>query len=226
MPPSTCNAISIFRPPAKPFWMILLVGLSLLSIACGGSSHSSTLSSVTPPTLPPTTPPGAIPVGYWGLHVLDVTDFPALVPYGQFRNWDTQAQWPQIEKCQPSPASNPISTDPCFDWTVFDQETAALKNDPFNVTGIQTFQINDIFYTMSRTPNWASSVPTDASCTGAQTGQLGECDLPTDINADGSGTNQTWKNWVTALATHANGLDDPTNTYLQTHAHIKYWEPW
>lgn len=214
------SAVSIFRRPDNVVCVIVLLGLSLVWTACGGGAQPTSRDTSPPPVTPqPTTPPGAIPVTYWGLHILNVADFPAKVPYGEFRNWDTQAQWPQIETCAPSSASNPISTDPCFDWSVFDQETADLKT-------AQPFEIDDILYTMSRTPTWASSVPTDVTCTGAQTGQFGECDLPADINADGSGTNQTWKNWVTALATHANGLDDPTGTYLQTHAHVKYWEPW
>lgn len=78
-------------------------------------------------------------------------------------------------------------------------------------------------YTLARTPPWITSNPTDASCnyTTGMGGGLGECDAPSDLNVDGSGTNATWKAWITAIATHAN---DPT--YLQTHAHIKYWEIW
>ncbi len=30
-----------------------------------------------------------------------------------------------------------------------------------------------------------------------------------------------WKAWITAIATHVNG-----STYLQSHAHVKYWEIW
>ena len=78
-------------------------------------------------------------------------------------------------------------------------------------------------YTLARTPTWASSNPTDASCnytTGIGGGD-GECDPPSDLNSDGSGANAIWKAWTTAIATHVN---DPT--YLLTHAHIKYWEIW
>jgi len=196
--------------------VVLLLAAFFSWIGCGGgASQSASTSSPVPPTTPapPTTPPGGIPVEFFGLHVLDLVDFPARVPYGEFRNWDTEAQWPQLEPSCGAASGSP--SDPCFVWTNFDQETADLH----------TAGINNILYTLSRVPPWASSNPSDAACNGTPT-RLGECDLPTDINADGSGTNQTWKNWVTALASHANGLDDPTGTYNQTHAHVKYWEPW
>jgi len=72
-------------------------------------------------------------------------------------------------------------------------------------------------FTMGSTPNWASSNKTDGQCDEG----TGGCDLPADINRDGSGTNATWKAWVTALAKHVN---DPT--YLQKHHKINWYEPW
>ena len=82
----------------------------------------------------------------------------------------------------------------------------------------------EVMYTLGRTPPWATSQPADTTCnyqSPAVGGGHGECYVPSDLNVDGSGTNATWKAWITALATH---LNDPT--YLQTHAHVKYWEPW
>jgi hypothetical protein len=83
--------------------------------------------------------------------------------------------------------------------------------------------INDVFYTLSRTPAWGSQNTTDTDCNyyGAGAAYQGACYPPLDLNSDGTGTDQIWKNWVTAIATHANDA-----TYLQTHAHIKYWEIW
>ena len=80
--------------------------------------------------------------------------------------------------------------------------------------------INNVVYTFSQVPQWASSVPTDTTCDFAQTGFNGGCDLPTDIKLDGTGTDATFIAFVTALATHVKNLDP--NTY----AHIEYWEPW
>jgi hypothetical protein len=41
----------------------------------------------------------------------------------------------------------------------------------------------------------------------------GACEPPSDLNADGTGTNQHWKDFVTALSQHVAG-------------HIRYWEVW
>src|SRR4029077_18850047 len=205
----TGDLFSGFLRPGRGVCVALIFGLSLSWTACAGGTgqHADVKPPGEPPpgAPPPTTPAGAIPVSYWGIHVLNVADFPIQLPYGQFRSWDTQAQWPLIETCPPSASSSPISIDPCFNWTFFDRETASLKTR-------QPFEINDILYTLSRTPDWASTDPTDTTCDGALAGIFGQCHLPSDINADGSGSNQTWKTWVTAIATHANGLDDPTHT--------------
>jgi hypothetical protein len=120
------------------------------------------------------------------------------------RFWDSPPlQWPSL-----NPASG------VFDFTGLD------------VALTQSFShgVRDGMYTLARTPPWATSNPADTSChyaTAALGGGPGECDAPNDIHSDGSGSNAIWKAWITAIATHAN---DPT--YLQTHAHIKYWEVW
>jgi hypothetical protein len=131
------------------------------------------------------------------------------LPYGQFRSWDSaNANWPILETCE---AASSSPSDPCFVWTNLDAELADLKQQGRN----------DVFYTLSRTPPWGSQDPTDSSCVYSKQGLDGECWPPVDLNANGTGVNQIWRNWVTAIATRVN---DPT--YLQTHAHIKYWEPW
>jgi hypothetical protein len=62
-------------------------------------------------------------------------------------------------------------------------------------------------------PQWASSKPNDMSCAYSQ----GTCDPPNDLNADGSGTNQHWKDFVTALVTHSVNSQS---------GHINYYELW
>lgn len=71
-------------------------------------------------------------------------------------------------------------------------------------------------------------------------GQLsGQCAAPIDVNADGSGTDLIWRNWVAAIVTHANqsGYIAGTGTWAAggancpgvvacSHAHIAYWEIW
>jgi hypothetical protein len=82
--------------------------------------------------------------------------------------------------------------------------------------------INDVLYTLWRVPKWASSNPDDTACDYATQGSTftGECDPPTDLNPDGTGSDQIWRTWVQNIAQHVN---DPI--YLQTHARVGYWEP-
>jgi hypothetical protein len=193
----------------------------LVATACAALLSCAGISSATQKTNPPPPAGSGIPTTYWGLIVHRLKSYPLQFPYGQFRGWDSGGgQWPDIETCVAA-SGNP--SDACFDWTHFDTQMAQLHQ-----AGVK-----DVLYTLSRTPQWAvdlTSDPTGQSGTecdyyAAGTTDLpeaaGQCLTPIDLNADGSGANQMWKNWVTAMATRVN---DPT--YLQTHAHIKYWEPW
>jgi hypothetical protein len=144
---------------------------------------------------------GPIPTNLWGMHVNQPQDFPVQVPYGDFRFWDTNvAQWPQIETASGT-----------FDWSGLDAELQEL-----NHAGV-----NDVMYTLSRTPSWAvlpSQLNPDLGCNYGP----GECFPPDDLNADGTGSNAIWKTWVTAIASHVNDA-----AYLNAgHAHIHIWEPW
>lgn len=126
------------------------------------------------------------------------------VNYEMQRFWDSPPlQWPSIN-----------TASGVFDFTYLDATLAQAY----------TSGVMEGLYTLARTPPWATSNPTDTSChytTATSGGGNGECDAPSDLNTDGTGTNAIWKAWITAIASHAN---DPT--YLQTHAHIRYWEIW
>jgi hypothetical protein len=74
-------------------------------------------------------------------------------------------------------------------------------------------------FTFGYFPQWASTHPDDDTCEKLNS-MTGSCWPPDDLNFDGTGTNQTVVDALTAIATHVNNP-----TYLQTHAHIKYWEP-
>jgi len=131
------------------------------------------------------------------------SNFPS-VSYGMQRIWDSPPlQWPSL------------NTGPgVFGFT--DLDTLLAQDYSSGVT--------EVMYVLGRTPPWVTSQPTDTTCNyqlPAVGGGNGECFAPTDLNANGSGTNATWKAWVTAIAAHVN---DPT--YLQMHAHIRYWEIW
>ncbi len=134
--------------------------------------------------------------------------FPS-VSYGMQRIWDSPPlQWPSLNTAAG-----------VFTFTNLD---TMLGTAYANGT-------TEVLYTLARTPPWISSGASDSTLchypTGAVGGGNGECYPPTDLNADGSGTNATWKAWITKIAQHANGQDfNPT--YLTNHAHIRYWEIW
>lgn len=188
----------------------------VLIAGCGSSSSHTVNITPTPPL-----PSSGIPASFWGLIINKLSSYPLLLPYGEFRGWDSGGgQWPDLEACEAS-TGNP--SDPCFAWTAFDREMADLY----------AAGVNNVMYTMSRTPLWAVNLANDPTgklgvdCDYYTAGSVepsetpGQCIAPVDLNPDGSGTDQIWRNWVSAIATRVNNA-----AYLQTHSHIKYWEPW
>ncbi len=123
---------------------------------------------------------------FQGLIVHWYEPWPTL-PFHTFRLWDTGTRWAQLN---PSPGQ--------FHWTTLDHWLDAAQQ-----TGA------DPLFTLGMTPQWASSRPNDHTCRYSP----GECDPPEDLNPDGSGTDQHWKDFVTALVNHVNGR-------------IRHWEVW
>jgi hypothetical protein len=113
-----------------------------------------------------------------------------VVPFYNVRLHDTRTGWAIL---------NP--SDGVYDWTSLDRW----------MEGSQQHGAGPMLYTFSQTPQWASSNPNDRTCRYGP----GECDPPNDLNPDGTGTNQHWKDFVSALARHAAG---PTK--------IRFWEMW
>jgi len=109
------------------------------------------------------------------------------VPVGSLRLWNTGTSWAQI-----NPANG------VYNWRVLDNWIAAAQSHR-----------TDLVLTMAKTPAWASSNPYDSNCRYGPAG----CAPPTDLNPDGTGTDQHWKNFVTAVAKHVAGR-------------IKLWEMW
>jgi|SRR5580704_14267629 hypothetical protein len=159
---------------------------------------------------PSTTVGPEIPCTFWGILVNQLGDYPLLVPYGEWRGWDAGvAQWPDIA---PNPVADYQITDPNFVWGNLDTELSNVLSQA---------EVNNVLYTLSRTPTWASQDPADQTCNYAKQGfpnTYGECDPPVDLNSDGKGTNAKWRTWVAAIAYHVKNSS--------TDAHIKYWEPW
>lgn len=196
-----------------------LVGIGCMALAgCSGLSSGAGKNTDPPPSAPTGT---VIPSSFFGMIVNKLSSYPLQLPYGQWRGWDSGgAQWPQSETCE---AQSGQPSDPCFTW----------KNLDIELADIHAAGMNDVLFTVSRSPLWAVDLASDPTgqkgtdCnyykpdSNSAEDAPGQCLPPTDLNPDGSGSNQIWKNWITALATHVN--DD---TYLQTHTHIKMWEPW
>lgn len=168
-------------------------------VAPGTAQITATSEGVTGSAGLIVAPPPTKNADLFNLHiVLQNTPTPT-IGFNGIRLWDTQTRWAQIE-----------TSNGAYNFNTLDQYLAAAY----------TSGIKNVIYTFGEVPQWASSNPSDTACDYSSV-LPGGCDLPFDIHANGSGTNQTWITFVTALAQHVN---DPT--YLQTHAHITYWEPW
>jgi uncharacterized protein YjdB len=180
----------------------VLIGSHSITAIAQVNSGSVGNASLTVGTLVP------VASTFFGMHLhLATSPVPGSMQ-GTGRVWDSaSAQWPNLNTA--------LNT---FVWGNLDSVLA----DYFNAG------INDVMYTLWRVPNWASSNPNDSACDYANLGAkyYGECDLPTDINANGTGTDLTWRTWVQSVAQYANGQYPGQNPdYLSNHAHIKYWEP-
>jgi hypothetical protein len=172
-----------------------MIGSHNITAVAQADSSSQAFASLTVGSV---TPVSSI---FFGMHLLALTSPIPNTMVGTGRIWDSaSAQWPNL-----NPSSN------TFVWTNLDAVLADYK----------TAGINDVLYTLWRVPHWASSSPADTSCDygGGPIANDGQCDLPTDILADGTGTNLTWRTWVQNIAQHVNSL-----AYLSTHAHIGSWE--
>jgi Ig-like domain CHU_C associated len=167
----------------------------------GGSagSNAATITVVTPPA-------NAVPSSYMGMQmnggikgISGQQPWP-VVPFGAVRLWDADVSWSNIVAT--TPPTPDMCTSPPYDWTKLD---GWLGQIPAHGA--------DILYTFGRVPAWASSAPNDATCGSTP----GSCDPPIDVNEDGSGTDQLFKNFVACLVEHS----------LQSAGgHIVYYELW
>lgn len=137
------------------------------------------------------TPPlifGAIPASLFSVTVHNSNSWPS-VPVASLRLWSTGTYWKDLNPAQG-----------VYNFTTLDQW----------ITTAQAHNV-DLLYTFGETPAWASSSP--ATVCGTNGSPNGSCAPPNDLNSDGSGTNQHWKDFVTAVVTRAAGK-------------IRYWEIW
>ena len=181
--------------------MLLCLAIILLSatISSGRSAAPSDAGEMSPPS-------GTIPATLFGMHIHvrgPHAPWPT-VTFGSFRMLENLTSWAAV------------NTGPgTYNWRVVDAILAALKEHG----------VDDVVYTFDKTPSWASAHP-DHDC--VEPGPMsamhvahkmfpGLCDPPSDLNPDGSGSDQHWKDYVTAIVTHAKNSRG---------ARIKYWEIW
>jgi hypothetical protein len=129
-----------------------------------------------------------VPSTLFSLTTHSRTDWPT-VTISALRLWGTGTYWGDIN-----------TADGVYDFTTLDKWTSTAQTNNA-----------DLVYTFGETPTWASSNP--GLVCGYANVPLGSCAPPDDLNADGTGTDQHWKDFVTAVVTHAAGQ-------------IKYWEIW
>jgi hypothetical protein len=184
--------------------MLLLGGLA----ACAGGTHTQLVSGGGGG--------GGITVApfFFGMHINNPNSpFPSTVgvPVAGVRLWDTQTSWATTN----TSAGN-------YDWSSFDfRVNQALSNKA------------DVLYDFARTPSWAQCASSNTACGSGDTtivcayatipseGGPGECFPPDDLNVDGSGRNQHWIDWVTAVVSRYKGKisyyeiwNEPNNTAM------------
>jgi len=168
------------------FWIALLGAAAALLVlgACGGGAAPSSVV-LTPP--PP--PSGGIAPTYFAIvpHVLSDPLWTQVASFGSARLWDTGTEWNNV---QPSNGA-------AFDWTHLDAWMSAL----------QANGIAHVLFPLSGTARWASSDPDNlhALCDYADDNppsNYGYCAPPVDLNTDGTGADQLWRDWIAAVSQH------------------------
>lgn len=125
-----------------------------------------------------------IPPTFFGMHFrADKISWPTL-PFGSLRLWDTDTRRQNL-----NPAAG------IFNFNTLDQYLAAAKQHG----------VDDVLLTLGGTPAWASAGPTNYGCDYSNIAP-GDCGSPADLNLDGSGPNQYWRDFVYALGAHLQRL--------------------
>jgi len=143
-----------------------------------------------------------VPPSFFGLIVHQEKHFPYTgFNFGSLRFWDDNASWPYIQ-------TGPTT----FNWTPINQYLSDLH----------AANINTALYTLALFPPWAAGTSTDPQPCDNVEGKIfpNNCNPPSDLDPTGTGTDQTWRNWIAAIATHVNSLAP------SEYAHIEYWEVW
>jgi hypothetical protein len=148
-----------------------------------------------------------VPPQYFGMHLAKSQPWPT-VSFGSLRLWDTDTRWQQM-----NPASG------VYDFSTLDAYLALAH----------AHAVFDIVLVLGGTPNWTSSDPSNTVCDYAAFAN-GSCAPPSDLNRDGTGTNQAWRNFIYQLTSHIAGLDrsvySPVTGYEMWNEFSRSTESW
>lgn len=165
--------------------LVTAVGQGNATITASRGPQSSTSVTVNDQT----TQGKSVPTTFFSMSFHGRNNWPS-VTFSGARLWDTGTYWSSLN-----------TADGVYDWHVLDNWIADAQTNKV-----------DLVYTFGFTPTWASSQP-NLVCSAGTNIPLGSCVAPNDLNSDGTGTNKHWKDYVTAVVTHAAGK-------------IKVWEIW
>jgi len=129
---------------------------------------------------------GQVPANFLGM-TFNMTQTPWQVTPGTIRLWDTGTAWVWMN---PSPGT--------YSWSTLDTWLGMAKQRHV-----------DVIYTFGRTPQWASSNPSDTYCHYGP----GQCDFPSNI--------KYWDDFVTAIVTHVRTWNQANGNSVKV-----YWETW
>jgi hypothetical protein len=167
--------------------------ITVASVADGSKTATATVTVSSQGSVAQT-----ISASFFGLHINQLNIPWPTVPFASYRSLDSgDIMWADI---------NP--REGMYDWKHVDPWIAKAR------AGGQ-----DIMFTLFATPSWASSrgaksVNPNSECSLASRNGPGVCDAPDDLNPDGTGTDQHWKDYVSAMINHVGP------------GTVKYWEIW
>ena len=187
----TISATGSYTSPNTTTQLVDTITVTSVSDASKSAQATVTVSGQA------TANPG-IPASFFGLHINQMSSPWPTVPFSSYRSLDSgNILWADL---------NPSSG--TYDWSHLDPWIAKAQ------AGGQ-----DIMFTLLGTPSWASSRGVNSSnpdnnCSYLASDGPGVCDPPDDLNADGSGTDQHWKDFLSAIINHVGP------------GTVKYWEIW
>jgi hypothetical protein len=184
------NSVSLPRLRGVSFGAAVVVLMGLLG--CGGASNKTPIIGCGGSC----GGGGTVGPEFFGMHINNINSpLPGTVgvPIHGVRLWDTQTSWATTN-----------TSDGNYDWTKLDGR----------VNQAVTAKL-DVLYDLGRTPVFAQCPNTDTGCGSGNTTIVcaytsventpGDCFPPSDLNTDGTGTNQRWIDWVTAVASRYKG---------------------